>query len=163
MGDTWRGFGAPRIVKAEPRYKQADSSKFTIVLNGEPKLEPELMPIWELDGVGWFDADPPPRRHDHVAQSVSWIDGEEIWRCACGANGGPREPWHYITRHHERFAPENNPLEKITSADFSTQRMARLARQTIWEHIVSFGWNIFFFLAGVVFLVVSIHLAMRYW
>lgn len=37
------------------------------------------------------------------------------------------------------------------------------ARQIIWEHIVSFGWNIFFFLAGVVFLVVSIHLAVRYW
>lgn len=38
-----------------------------------------------LNGVDWFDATPPPRRHSCSPQSRGWMAGAYVERCACGA------------------------------------------------------------------------------
>lgn len=49
---------------------------------------------WNLDGVLWHKADPPPLFHRHVAHSV-WFDlhRRENWACPCGARRQPDGPW----------------------------------------------------------------------
>lgn len=39
------------------------------------------------DGVDWYDAPLPPRRHRCVAQTRGFMSGGFIERCACGATG----------------------------------------------------------------------------
>jgi hypothetical protein len=76
----------PRIVQAEPRYQQFDGQKYLIVI--PPEVEPgsSPMPLWHLDGIEWFEAPAPPKRHQHWAQTVACLKpGQEVWRCPCGA------------------------------------------------------------------------------
>ena len=88
---------APATVKADPRYQQT-----TYVVPGS---KPQAVPEWNLDGVAWLDAPAPPRRHKHWAQSVGSFTelGGEVWRCPCGAIGGPLERWLLLDK--QRTAP----------------------------------------------------------
>jgi hypothetical protein len=50
--------------------------------------------VEHLDGVSWSDAPLPPVNHECWAQTRGWYKMfERIYRCACGAVGGPGEPW----------------------------------------------------------------------
>lgn len=101
--------GVPTIVVSDPRYQQqCGSSLFARGFDEQGNLirDESSLPLWHLDGIGWYDTAAPPRRHKHWAQTVGLVDHEEVWRCACGANGGPKEPWVHITPHHARYAPE---------------------------------------------------------
>jgi len=76
----------PSTVRAEPRYQQLDGRKFLIIIPPEADPGPSPMPLWNLDGVEWSEAPPPPKRHEHWAQTVACLKpGEEVWRCPCGA------------------------------------------------------------------------------
>lgn len=90
----------PWTVASDPRYRQQSF----VPLSLEP-TDPHPLPAWDLDGVAWYDADPPPRFHDHIAQSVGSFPelGGEVWRCPCGAFGGPLEPWVLLDKR--RAAP----------------------------------------------------------
>jgi hypothetical protein len=87
----------PEIVKAEPRYRQ---KMIGDEWAGTPDIpqwmkprEPSPMPIWHLDGVDWYKAPPPPKRHEHWAQTVGCLKfGDEMWRCPCASMGGPARP-----------------------------------------------------------------------
>lgn len=68
----------PLIVRREPRYVQARSDNLLL----------GLLPMWNLDGVVWHQAPAPRRWHQHWAQTVAVTDGEEHYRCACGAHSG---------------------------------------------------------------------------
>jgi hypothetical protein len=55
--------------------------------------------VWEdgplfvkhLDGVKWYEAPVPPRRHKCWAQTKGMLpSGEEVERCACGAVKNPK-------------------------------------------------------------------------
>lgn len=86
----------PATVRREPRYQQK-----TFELPGHA---PYATPAWDLDGVAWFDAPAPPRFHDHWPQSVGqYPEFGELWRCPCGAIGGPAEPWVLFDKR--RVAP----------------------------------------------------------
>jgi hypothetical protein len=37
------------------------------------------------DGIWWYEATPPPRRHACYDQTRCWSGGEFIQRCACGS------------------------------------------------------------------------------
>jgi hypothetical protein len=50
-------------------------------------------PTRHLDNVPWYDAPAPPRRHRHWAQTKGVVSEREVWRCPCGAFGGPQETW----------------------------------------------------------------------
>lgn len=90
---------APIKVMGDPRYVQQSFAPLSL----EP-AEPRLVPAWDLDGLTWFDADPPPRWHEHWAQTVgSFPETGEVWRCPCGAFGGPLEPWVLVDKR--RVAP----------------------------------------------------------
>ena len=41
--------------------------------------------ILHLDGIDWYNAPPPPRKHTCWAQTKGWVDLHQIFRCACGA------------------------------------------------------------------------------
>ena len=41
--------------------------------------------VWHLDGIDWYNAPPPPRKHTCWAQTKGWVDLHQIFRCACGA------------------------------------------------------------------------------
>jgi hypothetical protein len=42
--------------------------------------------IWNLNGVPWFDAVTPPRKHECIAQTKGYVDWfTPVVRCACGA------------------------------------------------------------------------------
>lgn len=86
----------PPIVAAEPRYQQVEYSAF-------PDQPPQAVPLWNMDGATWHEAPPPPRWHTHWAQTVGFSQDREVWRCACGAMGGPLEPWALL--HRRRVAP----------------------------------------------------------
>jgi hypothetical protein len=91
----------PSIVQAEPRYQQKMSWPLTYKAHlGEPQEQP----FWNLDGKDWYEAEAPPRVHQHWAQSVGQLDGpfDEVWRCPCGAIGGPREPWVLLDKRRTR-------------------------------------------------------------
>lgn len=76
----------PGIVRAEPRYQQFDGRKFLSAIPLEADHGPSPMPVWHLDGIEWFEALPPPKRHEHWAQTVACLKiGQEVWRCPCGA------------------------------------------------------------------------------
>lgn len=40
-----------------------------------------------LDGISWYDADPPPSQHNCWAQTRAIYNGGYIERCPCGAFG----------------------------------------------------------------------------
>lgn len=90
----------PIKVVAEPRYQQQ-----SLMPLSPDSTEPLTVPAWDLDGTLWLDADPPPRWHEHWAQSVGSFPewGGEVWRCPCGAIGGPLEPWVLLDKR--RVAP----------------------------------------------------------
>jgi hypothetical protein len=90
----------PWTVASDPRYRQ---QSFVPLALGP--TDPRLLPAWDLDGVKWFDAPAPRRWHDHWAQSVGSFPelGGEVWRCPCGAIGGPLEPW--VLLDERRVAP----------------------------------------------------------
>lgn len=91
----------PAIVSREPRYVQ--EVQHSLRAGSYPDHEPEPQPVWDLDGVHWADAEPPPRRHDHWAQTVGNIDGMgEVWRCPCSAYGDPFGPWMHLSHQPVR-------------------------------------------------------------
>ncbi len=60
------------------------------------RLDPRSSPdssgpqTWHLDGVSWYDAPPPPRRHDHWPQTRGELRvGDFVERCPCGAIRDP--------------------------------------------------------------------------
>jgi hypothetical protein len=55
-----------------------------------------------LDGVPWFQAEPPPRKHQHAAQTRALMHGSYVERCACGAFGP--EPFFMLGRDKPRVA-----------------------------------------------------------
>jgi hypothetical protein len=55
----------------------------------------------DLNGVPWFEAPAPPLFHRHWAQT----SGLGMWRCPCGAIGGPGEPWVLLDRRNVRWFP----------------------------------------------------------
>lgn len=98
----------PAIVTAEPRYQQRvfHSEDFLIAHDDHHREESRAMPLWNLDGVAWVEAAPPPLWHRHWAQTVAllWL-GEEMWRCPCGAHGAPHRPWIHLSRDAARRRP----------------------------------------------------------
>lgn len=95
--NEYLGF-VPATVTVEPRYQQQSFTSFTL------GTDPRMMPVWDLDGVAWLDADPPPRWHKHWPQTVGILTGaRETWRCPCGAHGGPLERWILLDK--QRVAP----------------------------------------------------------
>jgi len=91
----------PAIVQSEPRYQQATEPGLRLFgVSSEPERK---MPIWNLDGIEWFEADPPPRFHEHWAQTVGRLDlRSTIYRCPCGAHGGPWESWLLLGQRRTR-------------------------------------------------------------
>ena len=87
----------PWTIAGDPRYQQQ--------VQQWPGCEANALPVWDIDGVAWYDADPPPRFHEHFAHTVGSFPelGGETWRCPCGAIGGPLEPWVLLDRR--RVAP----------------------------------------------------------
>jgi hypothetical protein len=86
----------PAVVAADSRY-QSDARSLT------PTFEPfelHLPTVWHLDGIPWWQASPPPRRHRHWPQSVGDLDAldGETWRCPCGAFGRPAGGWVLLDR-----------------------------------------------------------------
>jgi hypothetical protein len=77
-------------MSRDPRYQQ---ESFVPWVNlGETPVEMPL-PVWNLDGVSWADAPPPPRRHQHWPQTTG-VAGEYFERCPCGATWTRREGWY---------------------------------------------------------------------
>lgn len=54
------------------------------------------------DGVAWWAAPPPARRHEHRWQTRAWCGVELVERCACGAFGPA--PWVMVGRDQPRVA-----------------------------------------------------------
>ena len=111
----------PPIVRGEPRYQQwagdrriADAIAVTLGADGEVPVRRPSLPIWHLDGVDWHRAPAPPKQHEHWAQTVGHLHiGEEVWRCPCGAMGGPARPgrggqviWIHLNPDQVRVAAE---------------------------------------------------------
>lgn len=71
----------PEVVRGDPRYVRVLSPR------------PVRRRVWNLNGVDWSEADPPPYEHTHWAQTVAVTGQTERWRCACGASAGPGEDW----------------------------------------------------------------------
>jgi hypothetical protein len=45
-----------------------------------------IVSIEHLDGVPWWEAPPPPREHEHWAQTTGTLQVfEQVERCPCGA------------------------------------------------------------------------------
>jgi hypothetical protein len=88
----------PEVVEANPRYQQV-----VFRLSVDPEVKPHALPNWNLDGVVWTEADPPALFHKHWPQTVG-LDGPlyEIWRCPCGAFGGPSGRWTMLDRRRFR-------------------------------------------------------------
>lgn len=51
------------------------------------------LPLWHLDGVPWYDNEPPTRWHTHWAQTRGVLSGTCIERCPCGAIGDGNGIW----------------------------------------------------------------------
>lgn len=83
MANPWP---TPEVVRNQPRFRQATGERW-----GEPET---LLTVWNLDGLHWTEAPVPRWWHRHWPQTVGQ-DGplREIWRCACGAYGGPSQRW----------------------------------------------------------------------
>lgn len=85
----------PTIVRGDPRYQQeATRAVFATHLT----IPSEPVPIWHLSGVAWHDAPSPFILHRHWAQTVGIVSGDEVWRCPCGAHGGPYDRWVLLDR-----------------------------------------------------------------
>lgn len=76
--DRWLVDFPPDIVEKEPRYRLAYPNAA----------------VWHLDGVDWFHTPRPRWLHRHWAQTVGQTDRLFVmYRCACGAYGGPGQVW----------------------------------------------------------------------
>jgi hypothetical protein len=104
--------GAPHIVAAEPRYRADVFDE-----------------MWNLDGLPWVDAPPPPRAgHRHVAQTVGYLGLDEIWRCPCGAISRRGEfGWLYVSPRDRRFAVEPDPVGWVHRYPITTAVLIALA------------------------------------
>jgi hypothetical protein len=63
--------------------------------------------IWHLDGMDWYKAPPPPRKHACWAQTKGWVDLHQVFRCACGAVS---YDVHYWMERNQRNSPETSRL-----------------------------------------------------
>lgn len=98
-GDT------PLIVLADSHYQQVDLTEVLVKLTGQPfHTSVPKPPIWHWNGVPYYAADAPPRKHVHWPQTVIHF-GVEMWQCPCRAVGGPYEaPWHWPPIYKPRYA-----------------------------------------------------------
>ena len=83
----------PLIVAAEPRYQVSTFQHWDFELG--QRLTQTIPGMWNLNGVLRCDHEPPSWFHRHWAQTVGVVD-DEVWRCPCGAFGGPGQPWVHL-------------------------------------------------------------------
>lgn len=67
--------------------------------------------VAHLDGVPWYEAAPPPRKHKCWAQTNGYMNGHRVQRCACGAFGP--EPFILLFRDTPRVADDPGPRRLI--------------------------------------------------
>lgn len=66
---------------------------------------PEWPPIWNLDGVGWWQRTNPPLWHRCRAHTIGIIDLRRVERCACGATRVGRSGWMFRNENRRRRKP----------------------------------------------------------
>ena len=70
--------------------------------------------IKHLDGVKWYEAPVPPRKHKCWPQTMGILpSGEDVYRCACGATRNPR--WKGWLEVNSRELPEE--FKRVTVGD----------------------------------------------
>ena len=76
--------------------------------------------IEHVDGVAWYEAPPPPAKHEHWAQTTGTtaFGLELVERCPCGAIrtlGGPKilAEWGYIPPDKPRVIPTPTLLQRL--------------------------------------------------
>ncbi len=67
--------------------------------------------IRNLDGISWYDAPAPPRRHKHWAQTDGWIGLDQFQRCPCGALR--RNSPHWVLLDEPRVTEEPTLTQRL--------------------------------------------------
>ena len=62
------------------------------------------------DGLWWYEVPPPPKRHEHWAQTTGVTLTQTVRRCPCGAFDSPFG-WVYLDP--PRVAPSPTVLERV--------------------------------------------------
>ncbi len=72
-----------------------------------------------LDGVSWYDAPAPPRRHECWPQTEGWTNYlTQVWRCPCGAINlpGSNTGWTQRNQRNEASTINVNDLGRTNKA-----------------------------------------------